>query len=249
MHYIIDGYNLFFFLFGNSFRDFKSQRQSLIQSMNAKIEFLSLDVSLVFDSHLVPGEGSRSHYHHLEIQFTPEGMNADDFIINYLKQSRNTSKEVLVTNDRELSQRARHLSAGTQSIDQFLNWLNKRYSNKKRGKDKPVAKFNTSLEIDILSTLFSAPPSPPPSKPLQSLTQLPALPAITPKPSVRAKLIRDPIEKPAPVVPHVEKAPGQIEGSFEYYLSTFQASHEAILDTERAAKIAKKLKKKQRGSK
>jgi predicted RNA-binding protein with PIN domain len=238
MHYIIDGYNLFFYLFGTSSQDFKSQRQSLIQSMNAKIEFLSLDVSLVFDSYLAPGDGSRSHYHHLEILFTPEGITADDYIIQHLKNSRDPSKELLVTNDKELARRAKHLSAGTQSIDHFLNWLDRRYSNKKRGKSKPIAKFNAPIDIDISPALFidpspakTSPPSPPPP---------PAAPISKPK------LIRPPEEK---LLPPVEKSPAEAEGTFEYYLSTFQAAHEIILRTEEAAKIEKKLRKKRRGSK
>lgn len=242
MHYIIDGYNLFFFLFGSSFRDFKSQRQSLIQSMNAKIEFLGLDVSLVFDSHLSPGEMSRSHYHHLEILFTQEKVTADDFIINYLKQSRDTSKEMLVTNDKELSLRAKHLLAHTQSINHFLNWLDRRYSNKKRGKTKPIAKFNSPIELDVSAAFFSG-SSPTLNKSLEKVT---LLPIPNPEPLSKAKLILPPTENP---VPTVEKSPEEIEGSFEYYLSTFQAAHEVILRAEEAAKVEKKKRKKRQGRK
>lgn len=242
MHYIIDGYNLLFYLFGTSFNDFKSKRQSLIQSINAKIQFLSLDVSLVFDSHLSPGEGSRSHFHHLEVLFTPEGMTADDFIIQYLRSSRNTSKEVLVTNDRELSLRAKHLLASTQSIDHFLNWLDRRYSNKKRGKSKSTDKFDSPIGVDLPSTLVSVPPLPPAKTP----QKLSSVPTVTPEAVVKPKLIQPPVEK---VLPPEKKSPEEIEGSFEYYLSTFQAAHEVILQAEEAAKIEKKKKKKQRRGK
>lgn len=242
MHYIIDGYNLFFYLHGSSPNDFKSQRQSLIQSMNAKIEFLSLDVSLVFDSHFSPGEGSRSHYRHLEILFTPEGMTADDFIIQYLISARNISKEVLVTNDRQLSTRAKHLSAGTQSIDHFLNWLNRRYSNKKQGKTKGTAKFESPIELNLTPDLFLRASS----TLAKSLQGLPLTPTVPPEPIVKPKLIQPPVEKSSPAV---EKSPEATEGSFEYYLSAFQTAHDIILRAEKAAKIERKLRKKRHGKK
>lgn len=237
MHYIIDGYNLFFYLFGSSFSDFKAQRQSLIQAMNTKIEFLALDVLLVFDSHFYPGEGSRSHYRHLEILFTPEGMNADDFIIKFLKLSRTPSKEVVVTNDRELSRRAKHLSASIQSIDYFLNWLDRRYSNKKRGKSKPIAKFKIPIESSSDRT-----PSPRTSASISSAE----IPSTTSPPESRTK---PKLLVPAAEIPESKpKLPEEIEGSFEYYLSTFQAAHESLLQAEKLAKIEKKLKKKSHGS-
>lgn len=247
MHYIIDGYNLLFYIFGSSSSDFKSQRESLIQALNAKIEFLGLDVSLVFDSHFSPGEGSRSHYKHLEIWFTPEKMTADDFIIQYLKHSRSPSKEVIVTNDRELSIRAKHLSAGIQSIDSFLNWLNKRHSNKKRTKSKPIVPFkplmNTVFPIPSPPPTVSTLPSPKSAKKehVQSPPSKEELIQSTPQ---KPKLISKPLLKHPKVEP---KPPEAIEGSFDYYLSTFQTAHEAIIEAEKIAKLEKKLKKKRRG--
>ncbi len=238
MHYIVDGYNLLFYLFGCSFSDFKAQRQSLIQSMNAKIEFLALDVTLVFDSHLCPGEGSRSHYHHLEILFTPEGVTADDLIISCLKLSRTAAKEVLITNDRELSQRAKHLFANTQSIEYFLNWLDRRYSNKKHGKSKPLGKFKSSIEINPATAV----PSQSPSRLKSSLT-----PSLMPLASSRIDKSVKELQAASEQLPLPPEQPAEIEGSFEYYLSSFQTAHEAILKAEQAAKIEKKKQKKRRG--
>jgi hypothetical protein len=138
MHYFIDGYNLLFYLFGRASPDLKSQRNQLIYDLNIKIEALALDVSLIFDSHLCPGEGSRSHFGFLEIVYTPHNMTADDFMIKKIKRSSHPTQEVLVTNDRELASRARHLLAHTQTLDHFLNWLDRRYRNLHKKKAKPL---------------------------------------------------------------------------------------------------------------
>jgi predicted RNA-binding protein with PIN domain len=238
MHYIVDGYNLLFYLFGSSSSDFQAQRQSLIQSMNTKIEYLGLNVTLVFDSHLSPGEGSRSHYHHLEVLFTPEGVTADDFIISNLKLSRDASKKVLITNDKELAQRARHLLASTQNIDYFLNWLDKRYSNIKRGKSKPLVKFKSSIEENPNTKILSK-HTPRLKSPLSSSSLIPL-------PSSKKDIKSEPSPTPAESPPLVAKPTVETEGSLEYYLSVFQSGHEAILKAEEAAKIEKKKQKKRK---
>lgn len=133
MHYLIDGYNLLFSLYGPVENHLKAFRESLIQSLNIPIEFLTLDVSIVFDSYLYPGEGSRSHFRHLEILFTAETITADDFIIHFLKNCQNPHRELIVTNDRGLTLHAKSLGAHTQKIEAFLHWLECRYVNKKKG--------------------------------------------------------------------------------------------------------------------
>src|ERR1700722_8106526 len=132
MHYYIDGYNLLFRAAGgaSTSRDFKSQRESMVHSLNVKIASLKLDVTIVFDSQYFEGEGSRSHYKHLEICFTPLGMTADEYILEQLKFCRSPQHEIVVTSDRDLAYKARNLSASTESVDEFLGWLNKRYKKK-----------------------------------------------------------------------------------------------------------------------
>lgn len=208
MHYFIDGYNLLFYLFGASVHDFQARREKLIQELNLEIEFLSLDVTLVFDSHFAPGEGSRSHFRHLEILFTPEGISADDLIIQKLSHSRDARKEVVVTNDKKLALRARQHLASSQSLENFLNWLTRRYSNKKRNKVKPIGLLKKASSSNL-------PPSPSKAENLEEPPQMPIKPQ--------------------------EKI---VEGSLEYYLETFEAAHEALIQEEQAAKKARKLRNK-----
>lgn len=225
MHYTIDGYNLLFYLFGPLLQpDFSVKRDQLIQELNSKISLLALDVTVVFDSHLCSGEGSRSHFHHLEILFTPEGITADDFIIQTLGLVKDATKEIVVTNDRTLALRARHQLASTQGVEHFLNWLDRRYSNKKQGSSKPITRHKTKTQV--LSPQSPLPPQPSP-RPRPKLLALPQN-----KPVSNLKQSAEGSESSLP------------EGSLDYYLSIFQSAHEAILSEEQAARLARKLRNK-----
>ncbi len=130
MHYYIDGYNLLFRSVGAGIADLKLHRESLIQSLNIKVASLKLDVTIVFDSQYFPGDGSRSHFKHLEICFTPIGITADEYILLELQHCKAPQSQIVVTSDRDLAYKARNLSAGTESVDEFLGWMNKRYKKK-----------------------------------------------------------------------------------------------------------------------
>lgn len=240
MHYTIDGYNLLFYLFGPSLQGFKWQRDKIIHDLNVKIEFLGLDITVVFDSHLHAGEGTRSHYHHLEIVYTPEGITADDFIINQLNDLKDTTKEVVITNDRNLSMRARDLFATTQCIDHFLNWLNKRYNNQRRSKTKSITRNKTAIAQASPSKGADSSLSKPPEKKLGPPAR--SQPKLMPPPPP------PPLPPPPPALPllpaEAAKGPQIPPGSFEYYLSQFETAHQTLLQKELEAKIARKTRNK-----
>ncbi len=131
MHYYIDGYNLLFRT-SRSNDNLRKEREAFIIDLEAKVRFLRLDVTLVFDSHHHPEEGSRSRFNALKICFTDEGETADDFIVDEIKHASKPSLHTVVTSDRLLADRCRSLSARTEKIEEFIAWLNKRYKNKLR---------------------------------------------------------------------------------------------------------------------
>lgn len=222
MHYYIDGYNLLFHLFGTASNDLKSQRERLIQDLNMKIEFLALDLSIVFDSHFCPGDGSRSHFHYLEILFTPQNVTADDFIIKKIKHSTQPTQKILVTNDKQLTLRARNLLASTQTLDHFLNWLDRRYSNQNKKKIQPgtLKYIKPVLKPSISSAKAQL------KAPFQTIR--PERPKLIP--------LTDSILKPSSKSTTMEASPG----SMEFYLSQFENSYERFLQQKQAAKIEKK---------
>lgn len=134
MYYYIDGYNLLFRLLYSD-RDFSVKRQQLIEELSDKLKQIEIDATIVFDSHYRQEESTRTHYHHLEIIFTSPGETADDRIIAEVEAETNPHHITVVTSDKKLAWFARRCHAKTESIEQFLDWMNKRY--KKRQKEIP----------------------------------------------------------------------------------------------------------------
>jgi predicted RNA-binding protein with PIN domain len=137
MHYFVDGYNLLFRY--SSKENLKNRRDQLICELNEKCRLLDLDVTLVFDAAYQFGESSRSHYDALEIIYTAVGETADLFILEQLKHlnvlkrsnSKGSIEETVVTSDKALAGFARQQSARTETIEEFISWINHRYKNKR----------------------------------------------------------------------------------------------------------------------
>lgn len=150
MHYFIDGYNLLFYLFHSDDR-FQEQREQLINELSHQFNILNIDATLVFDAQYQEGDEARSHFLDLEVIFTNQGVTADEYIINSLKNRLRQADETVVTSDKKLAWYARRCSAKTETVDHFLNLLAKRYRNKLRLKTKklvgqPVKKSSTLMK-------------------------------------------------------------------------------------------------------
>lgn len=129
MHYIIDGYNLLFRILTVG-SDLAEKRGAFIENLNKKIQTVQIDVTIVFDSGYQIDASTKSHYKHLEIQFTSKGITADDWIIDCVKYSKNPEKELVVTSDKELGHKIRKEGGKTTSVEDFVASLNNRYHNK-----------------------------------------------------------------------------------------------------------------------
>lgn len=170
MHYFIDGYNMLFrLLHGNE--NLQSQRAAIVYDLNKKISLIKLDVSIVFDSTSQMGERSRSHYDQVEILYSAEGETADEYILDEIKNALHPQQETVVTSDKKLALRVRNRSAHTESVEEFIEWLNRSYKNKLRQikKEKPLS---SSPLPPALPRPLSTPPSLVPSKeaPLEAYT-------------------------------------------------------------------------------
>lgn len=129
MHYFIDGYNLLFSLLQDS-QNLQSKREALIHDLNTKASAIKLNASIVFDAAFQPGGRSRFHFDALEILYTAEGESADDFILDKIQHSPSPQQETVITSDKPLSRKIRHCSAKTETVEEFLDWLNRSYNNK-----------------------------------------------------------------------------------------------------------------------
>lgn len=151
MHYYIDGYNM---LFRNtqSPQDLQAERELLLEDLNKKVTLLNLNVSIVFDATFQSGGRSRSHLDVLEILYTGEGETADEFILDMLSHTSTPHRKVIVTSDKILASHARHFSAKVESIEYFVQWLNRVYENR--------LKFPKKIKR-VLPPLPAKKPSPP----------------------------------------------------------------------------------------
>ncbi len=138
MHYIIDAYNLLFFL-TDKINPVEKTREDLIDSLTSDLENLKIKASLVFDS----GTTHQAHFPHtherssVEIVFSPHGICADRFILEILDQSKNTKDITVVTSDQSLQKQCKQRFAKTQSIESFLKYLNKRHRKNHTLPEKP----------------------------------------------------------------------------------------------------------------
>ena len=137
MHYYIDGYNLLFRILKGS-DDIRKQREEITFDIEKKVNLLELDATLVFDSHYQEDDNTKSHFKSIEIIFTAKGETADEFILKELKESRNPSEHVVVTSDKKLATLCRLRLGKTESVDEFLSWIGKRYRNKLRRNKLPA---------------------------------------------------------------------------------------------------------------
>jgi predicted RNA-binding protein with PIN domain len=207
MHYFIDGYNLLFRLLHGS-GDLQSQREAIIYDLNKKISLIKLDVSIVFDAAFQIGERTRSHYEALEILFTAAGETADEYILDEIKNNPDPRQEIVVTSDKALAWRARSCAAHTESVEEFMFWLNRAYKNKIRQVKKEKHK-RESAAAPATQTLPIHRPSPPG-------------PRSFPHPSTPRSLIPP---KDAP-----------LEAYSDYYMQVFESEWKEILQKEELRK-------------
>ncbi|WP_059360255.1 NYN domain-containing protein [Parachlamydia acanthamoebae] len=136
MHYFIDGYNLMFRVLRVG-DNLALQREKIIEDLHSKIAALNLNVTLVFDAQYQLGETSRTHYKQLEIIFSSTGETADEFIISELKIRKSPFQCTVVTSDKKLAWLSRLQAAKTETVEEFIGWLNKRYANRGRRRILP----------------------------------------------------------------------------------------------------------------
>lgn len=126
MHYLIDGYN-FLFACIDSKKELRSQRQTVISSLQEKFAMLELEGTIVFDGSQQSGEQSGLSYKSpLIIAYSFAGETADQYIIEKIEGFSRPSELTLVTNDKLLSSTARNRKAHVMDIKTFLRFLEKK---------------------------------------------------------------------------------------------------------------------------
>ncbi|CRX37462.1 NYN domain-containing protein [Estrella lausannensis] len=119
MPVLIDGYNLLFsYLLSHG--ELKQEREKMIVSLAELLKKAKKEATVVFDSHSPKTPATRGHFGSLEIIFTDQGEEADDYILRKIKASKRPALYLVVTGDKKLAERARRLLAKTISIKEWL---------------------------------------------------------------------------------------------------------------------------------
>ena len=160
MEYWIDGYNLLFKI-GMYTKTLEQSRKSLIGELRLHLIKSNLRAKIIFDSSEAHGSEfpSVTSTTPLEIIFAPAKLSADDYIIEMLEHSRSARNTTIVTNDSQLSFRAKGCKAFTLSIDEFFKLVftkedQKQLSNYEFLKEKGGDFKNSEESIQLFIKIF-----------------------------------------------------------------------------------------------
>jgi len=154
MHYFVDGYNLLFKMLSKK-KSLEANRSAIIYTINEISLNLHLQITLVFDATFQKERLGmvRTHYDALEIIYTAD-KDADSYILEEIEYAKSPSQITVVTSDRELAHKANQLGAHSQSISQFIAWLNHKKAKQKSRLSKPLAFKDSNSQIERLLKIF-----------------------------------------------------------------------------------------------
>ncbi len=135
MHYLIDGYNLFFNL-EEIVDPLQEKREAFVALFKEVVSNMRLHISLIFDNRSpeAPLYPSKREEASLEIVYSPRDVSADDYIIELLRAHPQPTQVTVVTNDRELAREAKWQGAKIQSIEKFIGLLKSKVNKLPREK-------------------------------------------------------------------------------------------------------------------
>ena len=149
MHYLIDGYNLLFQLPELKGTSLQAKREKIIKIFQEYLISIPLQITIVFDG---DKQGSaeivKRHINQLEIVYTAKKQTADSYIIEELEASFRPQNFVVITSDAGLTRQSQGLQAGTQTIEEFLEYLSEkmRKKAKKEMHEKPSEEPQKDME-------------------------------------------------------------------------------------------------------
>ena len=123
LHYLIDGYNLFFSI--SEENPSRSTRYALIESLEQLSFKANLNTSIVFDSRSDVASDYASVLDHesIEVIYSARDQSADDYIIEFVNALKDPKRYCVVTNDKYIRLQVRDHGANTKSLSSFLELL------------------------------------------------------------------------------------------------------------------------------
>jgi predicted RNA-binding protein with PIN domain len=166
VHYLIDGYNLFFQVRKKRTGFSKKEREKAIEQLSLFLRPLKGRLTVILDGQEELGLDSFHHnYRNLELIYTCRDESADTYIVKKLSLFSSLEKVTVVTSDRDLSFQAKCLGASILSIKNFLSLVQKQRAKKKISKEVEIREsdiqmkrllkiFEWRLQNDLLFTNF-----------------------------------------------------------------------------------------------
>ncbi len=156
MHYLIDGYNLFFRLTKN-YAEMNTQKRDLLFALSKELTAHRLQATLVFDGREKAfSYALRKHLADLELIYTPAHQSADAYILEEVERAKAPSQLTVVSSDREVIGRAKQYGANILTIEAFLSLLFDRRKKKKERNQEEKEVRESPKEIERLRKIFEA---------------------------------------------------------------------------------------------
>ena len=123
MHYLIDGYNLFFSLTEEN--PTRNTRLELIETLEKLTYHAHINASIVFDSRddVASNYASVIDHESLEVIYSARGQSADEYIIEFVSALKEPKRVCIVTNDKAIIMQVKQYGAHNKSLAAFLSQL------------------------------------------------------------------------------------------------------------------------------
>jgi len=151
--YLVDGYNLLFFLSYDS-PSLERGREKTISLLIQANQVFKGEICLIFDSNFAEKKNQYFLSSQIKVEFAPNNLSADEYIIEKLQGANKTSNFKVVSSDKSLTMQVKELGVKTISVYSFLQKLRKS-SEKNREEDSKPTK-ESSKELSRLAKIFKS---------------------------------------------------------------------------------------------
>lgn len=156
MHYLIDGYNLFFYLTSNS--PTNANRKELIETLEKLTYNANLNTSIVFDSRsdVASNYASILDYESLQVIYSARDQSADEYIIEFIYTVKEPKTYCIVTNDNAIKTHVKERGARTHNIDTFIKLLKpKARMQSYEKKEAPLTEYENHALLEIFERRYN----------------------------------------------------------------------------------------------
>ncbi len=148
--YLIDGYNLLFFLSENA-SSYQKKREKTLSLVLDIAPFLPGKILLIFDGVSGKHLPDSIYKETVQVEFSPKGMSADEFILEKIQGRKKGASYTVITSDKKLQASCLELGVMVFSIPIFLE---KMALKKRKGQKEKKPSSESLQERKRLQKIF-----------------------------------------------------------------------------------------------